>query len=392
MKKNIKDQFLLKNDLIFLNHGSFGACPKVVFDVYQDWQRKLEQQPVAFLDQTRDFLPNMKSVRHVLANALGAFPDDLVGVTNATEGLNIVAHSLDLRAGDEILTTDHEYNALEKTWEAVCNRTHAKIVQSEIPLPLRSATEFANTMISAMSDRTKVLFISHVTSPTALVFPLNDVIKEARKRGIITVIDGAHAPGLVNLNLNKLNADFYSGNCHKWMMSPKGAAFLWAKKEVQPMLEPRVVSHGWVAQSGGPQQRGVFGNSRFIDCFEVQGTRDPAAWLSLPKALNFLHDCNWSTMTQASAHLAQKTAEKISAATKIPLLAVPEFTASQMISVPLPDCNVDQVKRQLYDKFSIEVPVFNWKSRCFVRISFQPYNTEEDANELIAALAHIFIL
>jgi isopenicillin-N epimerase len=158
MNKNIKNLFLLKDGLVFLNHGSFGSCPKVVFDAYQNWQRKLEQQPVAFLDQSRNFLPNMKPVRHALAEELGAFPDDMVGVSNATEGLNIVAHSLRLKAGDEILTSDHEYGALEKTWEAVCRRTQARIVQVEVPVPFTSASEFFDIMMAGMSNRTKVLF------------------------------------------------------------------------------------------------------------------------------------------------------------------------------------------------------------------------------------------
>lgn len=390
MSKNIKNLFLLKDGLVFLNHGSFGACPKVVFDVYQNWQRKLEQQPVAFLDQSRNFLPNMKQVRHALAEKLGAFPDDLVGVNNATEGLNIIARSMRLNAGDEILTSDHEYGALEKTWDAVCKRTNARIVKVEVPVPLTSAVEFCNIIKTGMSDRTKVLFLSHVTSPTSLVFPLKEVIAEARSRGIITIVDGAHAPGLIDLDLNDLNADFYSGNCHKWMMSPKGAAFLWARQDVQPMLEPLVVSHGWVAQLGGSQQKGAFGNTRFIDCFEVNGTRDPAAWLSLPEALKFVHDYDWRSMTQKSADLARQTADRIADMTQIPLLASDEFSAPQMISITLPYCDVEDVKRKLYNMFNIEIPVFRWKEKSIVRISIQPYNTQEDANALVFALKNIF--
>jgi isopenicillin-N epimerase len=223
-----------------------------------------------------------------------------------------------------------------------------------------------------------------------LVFPIKEVIAEARFRGIITIVDGAHAPGLIDLSLNDLNADFYSGNCPKWMMSPKGAAFLWARQDVQPMLEPLVVSHGWVAQSGGPQQKGAFGNTRFIDCFEVNGTRDPAAWLSLPEALKFTHDYDWPSLTQKSANLARQTADRIMEMTQIPLLASKEFSAPQMISVTLPDCEVENVKRKLYNVFNIEIPVFRWKEKSIVRISIQHYNTQEDANALISALKNIF--
>ena len=388
----MRELFLLSDDMIFLNHGSFGACPKPVFKAYQDWQLKLERQPVEFIDQSRDFIINMKRVRIKLAEELGARPDDLVGVTNATEGLNIVAQSLKFEPGDEILTSDHEYGALEKTWELVSNRTGAKVIEVEIPLPLVSEPAFSKVIIDAMTERTKVLFLSHGTSPTALVFPIKRVVDEARARGIITVIDGAHVPGLIDLNLNDLDADFYAGNCHKWMMAPKGSAFLWARRDVQTMLEPLVISHGWIPQSGGPEQKGPFGNSRFIDCFEVRGTRDPAAWLSIPAALEFMKQHNWGKFAKHSDLLARKTAETISRLTGIPLFSSPNYCAPQMVAIPLPECDVEDLKRQLYETFSIEVPVFRWKGHCILRISIQAYNTKEDVTRLIEALTKILKL
>ena len=388
----MRELFLLSDDMIFLNHGSFGACPKPVFKAYQDWQLKLERQPVEFIDQSRDFIINMKRVRIKLAEELGARPDDLVGVTNATEGLNIVAQSLKFEPGDEILTSDHEYGALEKTWELVSNRTGAKVIEVEIPLPLVSEPAFSKVIIDAMTERTKVLFLSHGTSPTALVFPIKRVVDEARARGIITVIDGAHVPSLIDLNLNDLDADFYAGNCHKWMMAPKGSAFLWARRDVQTMLEPLVVSHGWIPQSGGPEQKGPFGNSRFIDCFEVRGTRDPAAWLSIPAALEFMKQHNWGEFAKNSDLLARKTAETIIRLTGIPLFGSPNYCAPQMVTIPLPECDVEDLKRQLYETFSIEVPVFRWKGHCILRISIQAYNTKEDVTRLIEALTKILKL
>ncbi len=388
----MRELFLLSDDMIFLNHGSFGACPKPVFKAYQDWQLKLERQPVEFIDQSRDFIINMKRVRIKLAEELGARPDDLVGVTNATEGLNIVAQSLKFEPGDEILTSDHEYGALEKTWELVSNRTGAKVIEVEIPLPLVSEPAFSKVIIDAMTERTKVLFLSHGTSPTALVFPIKRVVDEARARGIITVIDGAHVPSLIDLNLNDLDADFYAGNCHKWMMAPKGSAFLWARRDVQTMLEPLVISHGWIPQSGGPEQKGPFGNSRFIDCFEVRGTRDPAAWLSIPAALEFMKQHNWGEFAKNSDLLARKTAETIIRLTGIPLFGSPNYCAPQMVTIPLPECDVEDLKRQLYETFSIEVPVFRWKGHCILRISIQAYNTKEDVTRLIEALTKILKL
>ncbi|MGJ8584109.1 MAG: aminotransferase class V-fold PLP-dependent enzyme [Marinosulfonomonas sp.] len=387
---DIKSQFMLKDGLVFLNHGSFGACPKPVFQAYQDWQRMLESQPVAFLDQERGILDRMALVRRALAKELGADADDLVGVENATAGLNAVARSLDLAPGDEILTTDHEYNALNNTWAFVAQQTGAKIVVVKIDVPLVSEQAFTQAMISAMTERTKVVFLSHVTSPTALVFPIKSVIKEARVRGITSVIDGAHAPGLIDLNLGQLDADFYAGNCHKWMMAPKGAAFLWARKDVQARLNPTVVSHGWVPQNDDPDQQGAFGNSRFIDAFEFQGTRDPSAWLTVPKAIAFKQENDWAVVTQQAQKLALGTARAVSGNTGLPLLGAPEFLAGQMIALPIPECDVAEVKRQLLHRYNIEIPVFRWNDICIARISVQGYNSAEEAQQLVDALSELF--
>jgi isopenicillin-N epimerase len=387
---DLKNMFLLQDDLVFLNHGSFGACPKPVFQTYQNWQLKLETQPVAFLDQERGFLENMSRSRQAVAKELGAFPDDIVGVENATSGLNAVARSLMLEPGDEILTSDHEYNALNNTWKFVAEQTGAKIVVVKIPVPLVSEKQFTSQIVEAMTERTKVLFLSHVTSPTALIFPIEGAVKEARKRGIISVIDGAHAPGLIDLDLNRLDADYYSGNCHKWMMAPKGAAFLWARSDMQIWLEPTVVSHGWVQRDGEPEQKGAFGNSRFIDCFEVQGTRDPSAWLSVPNAIEFKRDNNWDEVARRSAELAFETANEISKITLLPLLGAQKFLARQMISIPVPECDIADLKNKLLQEYDIEIPVFRWNDLCVVRISIQGYNTREDAQRLIDAMSDIF--
>lgn len=350
----------------------------------------LESQPVAFLDQERGILDRMALVRRALAKELGADADDLVGVENATAGLNAVARSLDLAPGDEILTTDHEYNALNNTWAFVAQQTGAKIVVVKIDVPLVSEQAFTQAMISAMTERTKVVFLSHVTSPTALVFPIKSVIKEARVRGITSVIDGAHAPGLIDLNLGQLDADFYAGNCHKWMMAPKGAAFLWARKDVQARLNPTVVSHGWVPQNDDPDQQGAFGNSRFIDAFEFQGTRDPSAWLTVPKAIAFKQENDWAVVTQQAQKLALGTARAVSGNTGLPLLGAPEFLAGQMIALPIPECDVAEVKRQLLHRYNIEIPVFRWNDICIARISVQGYNSAEEAQQLVDALSELF--
>ena len=276
MTENLALLFLLDPAVTFLNHGSYGASPRPVFERYQAWQLQLERQPVAFLDPNRGLSGWMREARLALAGVVGAAAEDLVGLTNATEGLNIVAQSLDLKPGDEILTTDHEYAALEKTWAYVCQKTGAKIVLVKVPLPLVAEAEFTAELLAAMTERTKVLFLSHITSATSLVFPIAAAVTEARARGIYSVIDGAHAPGHIALNLDALGADFYAGNCHKWLMAPKGSAFLHVRKGLQAMINPLVISHGWTEDAAAP---GAFGNTRFIDMLEMQGTRDPSAWV-----------------------------------------------------------------------------------------------------------------
>ena len=345
MSNNFKNLFLLEKNLTFLNHGSFGACPKSVFKSYHDWQLKLENQPVAFLDQSRDFNKHMKNPRTILAKELNVHPNDLVGVTNATAGLNAVAQSISLEKGDEILSSDHEYGALEKTWDYVAKKRKAKIIEVKVPLPLISEDQFVEAFKNKMTNKTKILFISHITSPTALVFPLKKLVKEANKRGIIIIIDGAHAPGHIKLDITNLNVDYYSGNCHKWMMAPKGAAFLWANKDKKNILEPLVISHGWLPNDYKKSQKGEFSKTRFIDSFEVQGTRDPSAWLTIPDAIKFINNKKYSRAFRDSSKLAYDTAMTISKLTKISLLANKEFLAPQMISIPIPNCNIKKLKK-----------------------------------------------
>ncbi|MFP9138195.1 aminotransferase class V-fold PLP-dependent enzyme [Devosia sp. XGJD_8] len=390
MSENLARQFLIREDVVFLNHGSFGACPRPVFAAYQNWQLELERQPVEFLG--RHLTETMRQPRIALAAELGTVPENIVGLTNATLGLNIVAQSLDLKPGDQILTTDHEYSALEKTWAYVARRTGAEIVVVNIPMPLTTEAQFTDTVIAGMTDRTRVLFLSHITSPTALLFPIERSIAEARKRGIWSVIDGAHTPGHIKLELDALGADFYSGNCHKWMMAPKGSAFLHARPEVQGLINPLVISHGWTADSKTPGAKGAFGNSPFIDELEMQGTRDPAPWLTVPAALAYRRDNDW-TSVQAHCHaLAQDTARRLGELTGLAPLSAPEFCAPQMVAMPVPDCDVDAIKDALLDKYSIEIPVFRWQDTCIVRLSVQGYNSKPQMDLLLTALTDLLHL
>lgn len=389
MSDNLAALFLLDPEVTFLNHGSFGACPRPVFEEYQRWQRRLEAQPVAFLDPNRGLSGWMRDARTALAAELGAAPDDLVGLTNATVALNIVAQSLDLKPGDEILTSDHEYAALEKAWAYVRRRSGAVIRPVTIPLPLTSEPQFTDAILAGMNDKTRVLFLSHITSATALMFPIEPVVAEARARGIHSVIDGAHTPGHVALNLDALGADFYAGNCHKWMMAPKGAGFLHVRRSLQRMLNPLVISHGWTEDAREPGAKGAFGNSPFIDGLEMQGTRDPSAWLTVPAAISFCRQQDWGKVAAQCRDLVQSTAARVAALTGLPAFGSPEFCAPQMAAMPVTPCDPLLLKRSLLEDFGIEIPCFDWQEHTVVRVSAQGYNTQAQMDLLVAALTEI---
>jgi len=233
-RRDLRALFLLRGDVAFFNHGSFGACPRPVFAAYQARQRELEEEPVEFLDRRGDEL--LAHAGAVLARFLGADPLDLVYVPNATTAMNIVARSFPLGPGNEVLSTDHEYGAVDRMWRMVCAERGAGLVRAEIPLPVPSSGEVAERIWACVTPRTRVLSLSHTTSPTAVEFPVAELVARAQERGILTVIDGAHAPGQIPLELEDLGADFYAGNCHKWMLAPKGAGFLWARREAQRLL------------------------------------------------------------------------------------------------------------------------------------------------------------
>jgi isopenicillin-N epimerase len=392
LSENLARQFLIREDVVFLNHGSFGACPRPVFETYQNWQLELERQPVAFLG--RDLTEHMRVPRIALAAELGTTAENIVGLINATEGLNIVAQSLDLSPGDEIVTTDHEYSALEKTWAYVCRRTGARVVQIKVPMSFVSEAAFTEALVAAFTERTRVLFLSHITSPTALVFPIERAIKEAKTRGIWTVIDGAHAPGHIPLDLTAMDVDFYGGNLHKWLMTPKGSGFLYVRPELQKLINPLVISHGWTAESKAPGAKGAFGNSPFVDEIEMQGTRDPAAWLSVPAAITFRREHDWTEVQRHCRALAQDTARRMGELTGLQSLSLPEFSAPQMVAIPVPDTGLDpkDVHDTLLARYGIEIPVFKWQDHYIVRLSVQGYNSKPQMDKLIAALTELLHL
>lgn len=382
----LRELFLLRPDVVFLNHGSFGACPRPVFEAYQQWQLELERQPVEFLG--RRFGGLLREAREALAAVVGARADDLVYVPNATTGLNAVARSLRLAPGDEVLTTNHEYGALDRTWRFVCARRGATYVNRPLPLPISSADEVIEQLWAGVTERTRVLFLSHITSPTALILPVQELVRRARAVGIITIVDGAHVPGQIPLDLEALGADFYAGNCHKWLNSPKGSAFLYARKEVQPLVEPLVVSWGWQPESSTLLSLDSNGSSPFVLQHEWQGTRDIAAYLSVPAAIEFEAVHDWPRVRQECHELARYARQALGELTGLEQICPdsPEWYA-QMATIPLPSCDAEELKRRLYDEYRVEVPIIEWNSRQFIRVSVQGYNTREDVEALVEALA-----
>jgi isopenicillin-N epimerase len=378
---SLKDQFLLDPSITYLNHGSFGATPRPVFEVYQRWQRELEMQPVEFLGRRFDGL--MQAARAALAGHLGTAASNVVYVQNVTIALNIAARSLALGPGDEVLSTDHEYGALDRTWRFLSGEQGFAYINQPIEAPLHTPDGFLETLWKGVTSRTRVIFLSHITSPTAIIFPVEQVIRRARETGILTVIDGAHAPGQIPLSLDALGADFYGGNLHKWLCAPKGAGFLYARPEVQGMLKPLVVSWGYESETPS--------GSTFIDHHEWWGTRDPAAFLAVPAAIEFQGEHHWDRVREACHHLATEALERITDLTGLPgIYAGPEWFG-QMFSAPLPSAtDIAALKTRMYDEHRIEVPLVQWNGRKLIRVSIQGYNTREDVDRLLQAL-HVLL-
>lgn len=375
----LKKFFLLDPSIIFLNHGSFGATPKPVFKVFQSWQSRLENQPVLFLGREYDRL--LYESRAKLGVYLNADARDIVYILNATYGINIIARSLQFVPGDEILSSDHEYGACDYTWDFLCGKTGAKYIRQHIPLPVNSEEEIIDRFWQGVSPHTKVIYLSHITSPTALRMPIEKICQRARKAGILTIIDAAHSTGQITVDLQKLDADMVFGNCHKWMMSPKGCAFLYVRPELQRLIDPLIVSWGY-----NPTPLTTTG-SRFIDLLQWTGTRDPAAALTVPAAIQFMQDHDWESVGKTCHSLLKNCIEQICDLIKMPpLYSLDSDLYNQMAIAPLPQSNLEVLKSRLYDEYKIEVPLIQWQDKQFVRISVQGYNTQEDLDALVNAL------
>jgi isopenicillin-N epimerase len=367
--EELRREFLLDPEIAFLNHGSFGACPRPVFERYQAWQRELEREPIDFLDRR---LPDLLgAARSALAAYVGCAAQDLAFVENATTGVNLAARSLALGPDDEVLSTDLEYSACDLAWEWVCRRAGARYVQAPIPLPLTEPSDVVGALFAHASERTRVVYVSHVTSTTGLVLPVEEIVACARALGLATVVDGAHAPAHVPVDLATLGADFYAGNAHKWLSAPKGAGFLHVQPAHQDRADAAIVSWGYTE-----------GNS-FSERIEKQGTRDPAAWLAVPDAIHFQAEHDWDAVRDRSRSLARQARRDLCDRLGTEPLA-PESMLAQMAAVRLPRPAPDLSER-LFTGHRVEIPV-GGADDDVLRLSVAGYTARDEIDRLLTAL------
>jgi isopenicillin-N epimerase len=386
--QELRQEFLLDPAVVFLNHGSFGATPEPVFAEYQRWQRELERQPVEFLGRRAEGL--LDEARAPMAAFLGCHRDDLVFVPNATTGVNVVARSLPLATGDEVVATDLEYGACARTWEWFTAKCGARFVRAHIPLPVTSPDEVVDAIFAAVTPRTRAIFLSHITSGTALRLPVDSVASRAREAGILTVVDGAHAVGQIPVDLVALGVDFYASNFHKWLCAPKGSGFLYANAAHHEWLESPIVSWGWVEESDHYRP-----DLPFVSRNQMQGTRDIAAFLAAPAAVAYQETRHWDEVRARCHALAVEARERIAALSGLLQIAPVVSPESyrwfrQMAVAPLP-LGVDgkELKRRLYDDYRVEVPITIHEDQPYIRVSFQGYNSHDDLEALMEALERL---
>ncbi|MHA4812219.1 aminotransferase class V-fold PLP-dependent enzyme [Flavitalea flava] len=379
----LRSKFLLNPDITYLNFGSFGACPKPVFEDYQKWQRELEYEPVQFMGVNG--LRYLKQSREALSAYIHCDPDDVVYVTNPSYGINIIAKSLQLAPGDEILATDLEYGACDRTWNYYCHKSGAKYVRQRINLPIVSREKLIEDFFKGVSNKTRAIFISQITSATALILPVKEICAIAKEKGLLTIVDGAHAPGHVPVDLSSLQADIYTGACHKWMLTPKGCSFLYVNKDMQSLFDPLLISWGYNSVSPS--------NSRFLDYHQGQGTRDFSAFLTVPKAISFLRENNWEMVAASCRELVQQHALRFCGLLGTePHCPINNDFLGQMFAVPLPGLispEPEKLQRHLFENYKIEVPVMRQDSRLFLRFSINAFNGPEDLDILYSALQDI---
>ncbi|MEL7034132.1 MAG: aminotransferase class V-fold PLP-dependent enzyme [Cyanobacteria bacterium J06592_8] len=377
-----RKHWLLDSNVTFLNHGSFGACPRTILEKQAKLREQLERQPVHFF--VREWESLLDQARQQLAEFVGADAEELAFVPNATTGVNSVLRSLVFSSTDELLTTNHEYNACRNALNFVAERWGAKVVVADIPFPLNSPDEILTPILEKITPRTQLVLIDHVSSQTGLIFPLKTLIQELNSRGIDSLVDGAHVPGMLPIKLSEIGATYYTGNCHKWLCAPKGAAFLYVCSDKQPEIHPVTISHG----ANSPRTD----RSRFQLEFDWMGTHDPTAYFCIPEAIKFMGSLlpgGWSELIQQN-HQKVISARKLLSDKLEVSLTCPDEMVGSMATLILPERvqSIPQLQEQLWNQFQIEVPIIPWENQPqkLMRISAQIYNTLSEYDKLAQAL------
>ena len=394
MPSEFARHWTLDPSVTFLNHGSFGATPRPVLEAQTTWRERMEREPVAFF--VRDLEPAMDHARAVLGGFIGADPDDLAFVPNATTGINTVARSLELQPGDEILTTDHAYNAVRNALEAAAKRVGARVTVAALPFPGLTPTTAIELVVGAVTPRTRLVVIDHVTSTSAVVLPVEEIVRGLTDRGIDTLVDGAHAPGMLDLDVASIGAAYYTGNGHKWLSAPKGAGFLHVRRDLHPRVRPLAISHG----ANSPRSD----RSRFRLEHDWTGTADPSAYLSIPAAVEFgagLLEGGWPALRARNHEVALRGRELLCSALGIDP-PVPDEMVGSMATValslesdnaPVDDGITDDELHAALESQGIQVMVAPWpmrpergRWRRVIRISAAPYVAIDDFERLARAL------
>jgi isopenicillin-N epimerase len=374
---NIKKEWLLDNGVTFLNHGSFGATPIKVLEAKEEYERRLEREPLSFFLEEYPHL--LKKSLLKLADFVGASTDDIVLVDNATTGVNTVLRSLEneLNPGDEIITPNHVYHGIRNTMRYFSEKTGTKFIEFDIPFPTVDNKIIINKINEQINNRTKILIVDHITSPTSLIFPIKEIIDLCRSKGIITIIDGAHAPGMLKLNLDELGADFYTGNCHKWMFTAKGCAFLWISKKWQNKIHPLVIS--------------LFYGNGIQSEFGWTGTKNPSSWLALSPAIDFYKTLGFDRICEYNHKLICEATELIcdeldihkhSDYNMLGFMSSIEFPVKMVINTR----TTMDLRNQFMRDYKIELSFHNLNDKIFFRISSQVYNEIDDYKKLIPAI------
>ncbi len=367
----------IRADTTYLNHGSFGPSPRPVREARDWWRDRCEEQPMDFF--LRWLEPALEAARSGLARFCGTTTRNLVFADNATWAMNVVARSFPLGAGDEVLLTDHEYGAVSRIWNEACDQAGAKTATAVLPLPFTTAGNVVDAIVSAITPRTRLVVVSHITSPTGITLPVEAICRAVRERGVAACIDGPHALVEVDVELDRLDCDFYTASCHKWLCAPLGTGFLYVHPRQQNLIRPLIRSWGRLLPAV-PQ--------RWDEEFTWPGTREPSAWLAIPAAIRFFQELGIETFRNRTHWLAQQARTRLEAVTGCAAL-VPDDSAwyQSMTEVPLPPGDWSGLQQKLWENHRIEIPVVSFAHRWLIRVSSHLYNDRGQTDSLVEALS-----